>query len=478
MIKVIVLSRTLKTSIIKQKKEIVMNLFRDVQFLNKTKKYIELEGFTEPTEIQKAVIPTVLKGKDVIGISDTGTGKTHAFLIPIMEKIRSDVNTVQAVVTAPTRELAMQIFNRAKLMIKADPQLRISLVTGGMDREKMADSMKVQPHLVIGTPGRIKDLFLQEEVLRIDTAHLLVVDEADMTLEFGFLEDIDAIASRMSDPLQMLAFSATIPQGLKPFLKKYMRQPQTIKVDIESNMNPKIQHILVPCKHRSYTETLLQIMPGFMPYVCLIFANTREDAAFTAEELRKNNVKVIEIHGGLQPRQRRQAMKQLETADHAYIVATDIAARGIDMDGITHVVSLGFPNELDFYTHRSGRTGRSGREGTCFALYMESDVKVIQQLKERGTHFTYQTFKNGEWQSLKVVHQKKISKLDQREKELSKQLHRKNEKVKPGYKKKKAEIVKKMRQKEHRTMIQQEIQSQRKERYKAQQRLKSGENDG
>lgn len=235
-------------------------------------------------------------------------------------------------------------------------------------------------------------------------------------------------------------------------------------------MDPKIEHILVPCRHRSYAETLLQILPGFMPYVCLIFANTREEAAETAEQLRQADVPVIEIHGGLQPRQRRQAMKQLEQADHTYIVATDIAARGIDIDGITHVVSLGFPSELSFYIHRAGRTGRAGREGTCFALTQEKDERAVRQLKERGLHFESRSFKNGEWQTLRSSESRRMSKGEQREKEIAHSLKRKNEKVKPGYKKKKAKLVKDIQRKERRAMIQSEINAQRKERYKAQQR--------
>ena len=449
-----------------------MKEFKDFNLKESTEKLIRLEGFQHPTAIQQAVIPTALKGKDIIGISDTGTGKTHAFLIPLMEKINPDLAQVQAVITAPTRELAMQIYNRTKMMTKADPRLRVRLITGGLDREKMADSIKTQPHLVIGTPGRIKDLFLDQEVLRVDTATTFVVDEADMTLEFGFLEDIDAIASRMTRSLQMMAFSATIPQGLKPFLKKYMQQPQTIRIENETKMNPKIEHILVPCKHRSYAETLLQIMPGFMPYVCLIFANTRDEASAVAKQLREADVPVIEIHGGLQPRQRRQAMKQLSLAEHSYIVATDIAARGIDIDGITHVVSLGFPSELDFYIHRAGRTGRAGREGTCFALYKEEDEKAIVTLKERGIKFENRVFKNGEWQQSRQNVQRKLTKTEVREKEIAHALKKKKEKVKPGYKKKRAKMVEQIRRKEHRAMIQAEIQAQRKERYKAAQRQK------
>lgn len=449
-----------------------MKNFNEINWKASTQRFIELNHFKQPTPIQSAVIPMALKGKDIIGVSDTGTGKTHAFLIPLMEMIDPSKPYVQAVITAPTRELAQQIYRRAKLMSEANPNLRIKMIMGGIEKTKMAESLSVQPHLVIGTPGRIKDLFVDEGVLRIDTASLLVVDEADMTLEFGFLEEVDAIAGRMKDHLQMMVFSATIPQNLRPFLKKYMKNPQTIKINVEHQNNPQITHVLVPCKHRSYEETCLSILDGFMPYVCLIFANTREEASNCAKLLRENGKQVVEIHGGLESRQRKQAMKQLENLTQSYVVATDIAARGLDIEGITHVISMGFPSELDFYIHRSGRTGRAGRDGTCFALYKESDEPTIQTLKERGLVFEHKSYKNGQWQELKKVRGAGLTKGDIVEKEIARSLRRKNEKVKPGYKKKRAAEVQKIKQKRKREMIQNEIKMQRKERYKQQQRMK------
>ncbi|MFV0479834.1 MAG: DEAD/DEAH box helicase [Anaerorhabdus sp.] len=450
-----------------------MKKYKDFNFSSHVNRFIELNRFIEPTPIQGEVIPQALKGRDIIAISDTGTGKTHSFLIPLLEKVNTQSNQVEAVITAPTRELAMQIFKNAKLMVEAQPNLRIKLITGGIDREKMADSIKQQPHIVIGTPGRIKDLFLNQSVLRVESASIYVVDEADMTLEYGFLDDVDAICGRMSNQLQMMAFSATIPENLKPFLKKYMQNPKIIQIDQEHKSNPQIEHVLVPCKHKDYAETLKEILPGFMPYVCLIFANTREDAARVARELRASGENVIEIHGGLQARQRKQAMKQLENLEHSYVVATDIAARGLDVGEITHVISLGFPKELEFYIHRSGRTGRAGKEGVCFALYKESDHQAIEWLKSKGISFEHRTIKDGQWRQLKPYGQQKTTKNDLKEKEIAKKITRKNEKVKPGYKKKKAAAVQKIKQKEKRDKIRSEIKVQRKERYKAAQRLKS-----
>lgn len=441
--------------------------YKDYMFREGTKRFIELEGFDVPTPIQQAVIPLACKGKDVIGISDTGTGKTHAFLIPIMEKVNSSKPVTQAVITAPTRELAMQIYQRAMMMTKADPKLSIRLVIGGIEKTKMMDQLKVQPHIVIGTPGRIKDLFLNEQVLRIDTASIMVVDEADMTLEFGFLEDVDAIAGRMRKNLQMMSFSATIPQELRLFLKKYMSTPQTIRIEEKSDFHPKIQHILVPAIPQSYIEKMLEILPSFTPYICLIFANTRTEAAQAATAMRDHGYSIIELHGDLSPRERAKAMRELTNIDKPYVVATDIAARGIDIDGISHVISMGFPRELDYYIHRSGRTGRAGKEGICYALYQPKDDAMIRQLEVKGIHFDHENYKNGNWMSLEPLHKKKMKKDDPLEKEIAKIVTKKKAKVKPGYKVKRKQEVEKLKRKAHREMIRNDIQRQKKDRAKA-----------
>lgn len=444
-----------------------MNKFSDYNFRETTKNFIQKEGFVQPTPIQKEVLPLALKGKDVIGISDTGTGKTHAFLIPILEKIDVSSNVIQAVITAPTRELATQIYQRALGMSEVCDGLRIKLITGGIEKSRMSDSLKVQPHIVVGTPGRIRDLFLNELTLRVDTANILVVDEADMTLEFGFLDDVDAIAGKMSKQLQMMSFSATIPQQLQLFLKKYMHNPSTVKIDKQSNFQPKIQHILVPCKHESYEDMLLNILPLFTPYVCLIFANTRTEAAAAAQKMRDEGYGVVELHGDLTPRARQKAMKELQSSEKTYVIATDIAARGIDIDGITHVISLGFPKELDFYIHRSGRTGRAGRDGICYALYQKQDETAIRSLMVKGIGFLHQTIRKNEWVELPKLFSKKPKKDDPLEKEIVKIVARKKKVVKPGYKVKRNQEVEKLKKRKKREMIKNDINKQKKERAKA-----------
>ncbi len=450
-----------------------MSKFLDFNMNEATNKFIELNKFTEPTPIQAKVIPAALKHQDVIGLSRTGTGKTHAYLIPLMEMVHSDSNEVQAVITAPTRELAMQIFEKAKMMCEVDPEIRIGLYIGGKDREKDIKQLSgKQPHIAIGTPGRIKDLFLTEGVLRLDKGHILIVDEADMTLEYGFLDDIDAFAGRMDENLQMLAFSATMPEQLKPFLRRYMHNPVTFKIGEDARINPNIQHILVPCYHYSYSEVIQSILPGFQPYVCLIFCNTREDAAKIAQDLRDKHLDVTELHGDLESRKRKQAMREIANSTNTYVVATDLAARGIDLDTVTHVISCGFPEELEFYIHRAGRTARGGSTGYCFALYKEGDDGAIRSLMRQGIHFEHRRFHNGTWNDLRPYGQRPKKKDDEMEKEIAKMMTKKNAKVKPGYKKKRKAAIEKIERRKKREFIRSKIKEEKTARYKAASRAK------
>ena len=444
-----------------------MKKFEDFNLKDTTMAFIEKNHFKQPTPIQEQVIPSALRGKDVIGLSSTGSGKTHAYLIPIMEKVDPTKDEAQVVITAPTRELATQIYEMSKVITEIVPEIRVRLYVGGRERSKDIEQLeKSQPHIVIGTPGRIKDLFLNGGALRIDKANMLVVDEADMTLEYGFLDEIDTFAGRLGEHLQMLAFSATMPEQLKPFINKYMHHPITYQIGEKVRFNPDIKHVLVPCYHHSYAETILSILPGFQPYVCLIFANTRQEASLIAEELRKNKVSVSEIHGDLTSRKRKQAMKSIANAEHTYVVATDLAARGIDIGEVTHVISCGFPEDLEYYIHRAGRTGRAGSTGTCYALYQESDDQAIRSLQKRGIKFDHARHRTTGWQTLHPYGQKRLKTDDELEKKIAMIMTKKNTKVKPGYKKKRAAAIDRVHRQKKREMIRSKIREEKKAMYK------------
>lgn len=450
-----------------------MKKFTDYQLRADVLQTLRDIHFEEPTPIQKQVIPLVYKHRDVIGISQTGTGKTHAFLIPIIDSIDTDGDYVQAVIATPTRELAMQIYQNAQAFRKNNPNLRISLMIGGSDKQKTISKLNNQPHLVIGTPGRIKDLSLDEKALQITTAEIFVIDEADMTLEFGYLEDLDAVLGKMHDDLQMLVFSATIPESLRVFLKKYMDQPKIIQIDENKATTDHVRHYLVMTKHRDRYDVLKRIMSIIDPYICIIFCNTRKDVGVIAGQLREDGYRVGEIHGNLEPRERRQMMRRIHNNEYQYIVATDIAARGIDIDGVSHIINMEFPSERDFYIHRSGRCGRGKYMGECFSMYDTTNQQMVESLEKRGIHFEVKDIKDG-----KLVDAGLREKRKNRERqptELEQQVNkivRRPVKVKPGYKKKRKREVEKLYRQQKRDLIRRDIQRQKKERAKQAQKEK------
>jgi ATP-dependent RNA helicase CshB len=234
----------------------------------------------------------------------------------------------------------------------------------------------------------------------------------------------------------------------------------------EERFSPDIRHVLVPCYHHTYPEVIRSIQPGFQPYVCLIFANTREGAHEIAEELRAMKLPVTELHGDLESRKRKQDMKELALGTNSYVVATDLAARGIDLDTVTHVISCGFPEELEFYVHRAGRTARAGSSGTCYALYKESDDAAIRSLMKSGIRFEHQRFRGGSWQNLHPYGQKRLKKDDEIEKKISMIMTKKNTKVKPGYKKKRAAEIERIHRKKKQELIRAKIKEEKLAIYK------------
>ena len=437
--------------------------------MNKTLKketldFIELNGFKELTSVQKTCLNYVVSNKDVVLVAKTGTGKTHAYLIPIMEKINPKSDKTQVLISLPTRELAYQVYENASLMKNNFPDLRISLLRGGDDKNRSINKLNNNPHIIIGTPGRIKDLFMNN-LIRVDFVQMYIIDEADMTLDYGFLEDIDYVFKHMVKNPQVLCYSATFPESLKHFVKKYLKNPKTIEVK-DKKRDPKIDHILVPCKHKNYEEKFLDIIDGFKPYLCLIFANTKEEADNMHKLLNQHNYRNILIHGGLESRERNRALKAIKNKEYIYVVCSDVAARGLDIEGVSHVVSLGFPSDLSFYIHRSGRTGRNEADGTCFALYKTEDINDIKALKERGITFKAKDYKNASWKTVNNPIATRNRKFELTEKEIAKTLKRKNEKVKPNYKKKKNQEIERLKRQKRREYIRQKIKEEKKERYK------------
>lgn len=422
-------------------------------------------NFQEPTPVQARLIPVIMKNKSVVGQSQTGSGKTHTFLLPLFNALEQEKQEVQVVITTPSRELAYQIYTAAKQIAKHAPhEILVQNFVGGTDKQRQIEKlMQRQPQVVIGTPGRILDL-VKSNALDIHQARYLVVDEADMTLDLGFLNETDAIASSMPKDLQMLVFSATIPAKLQPFLRKYMSSPVIEVVENKTIISPTIDNWLLSTKGRDKNQLIYQLLTLGKPYLALVFTNTKERADELTTYLRQQGLKVAKIHGGIQPRERKRIMKAVQKLEYQYVVATDLAARGIDIEGVSHVINDDIPEDLEFFVHRVGRTGRNQMSGIAITLYNPNDERRIEELEALGINFVPKVLKNNELVDSydRKRRQKRRVRQDKMDPKLQGMVNKAKKKKKPGYKKKIKQAIKKDEQQKRRIARRQEMRAKRK----------------
>ncbi|EGF12738.1 DEAD/DEAH box helicase [Streptococcus sanguinis] len=413
--------------------------FTEFKFKDYIQEALRDLNFVEATPVQEKLIPVVLSGRDLVGESKTGSGKTHTFLLPIFQMLDEEADSVQAVITAPSRELAAQIYQAARQLASfSEREIRVANYVGGTDKARQIGKLESsQPHIVIGTPGRIYDL-VESGDLAIHKAKTFVVDEADMTLDMGFLATVDKIAGRLPKDLQFLVFSATIPQKLQPFLKKYLSNPVIEQIKTKTVIADTIENWLLSTKGRDKNAQIYQISQLLQPYLAMIFVNTKTRADELHSYLTAQGLKVAKIHGDIAPRERKRIMNQVKNLDFEYIVATDLAARGIDIEGVSHVINDAIPQDLSFFVHRVGRTGRNGLLGTAITLYQPSDDSDIRELEKMGIKFIPKMIKDDEFQDTydrdrRANREKSREKLDT---EMLGLVKKKKKKIKPGYKKK------------------------------------------
>ena len=422
-------------------------------------------GFKEPTEVQARLIPLILKRRSVVGQSQTGSGKTHTFLLPIFQTIDPELTEVQAVITTPSRELAYQIYDAAKQIAKhSEKEILVHNYVGGTDKQRQIEKLEHrQPQIVIGTPGRVLDL-MKSQALDVHNASVLVVDEADMTLDLGFLKETDAIASAMPKELQMMVFSATIPDKLKPFLRKYMTDPIVEVVENKNVISPTIDNWLISTKGRDRNQLIYQLLTMGQPYLALVFANTKERVDDLTRYLRSQGLRVAKIHGGIPPRERKRTMREIQNMEYQFVVATDLAARGIDIEGVSQVINDDIPEDLEFFIHRVGRTGRNGMEGTAITLYAPSEDKMIAELESLGISFEEKKLSNGELvasydRNRRFKRRTRSNKLDPK---IVGMVKKEKKKRKPGYKNKIKRAIKRDEQQKRKLARRQEMRNARK----------------
>jgi ATP-dependent RNA helicase DeaD len=362
-----------------------MSSFSELGLKQELLEGVERLGFTTPTKVQEIAIPTILdSSQDLIALAQTGTGKTGAFGLPLLQKIDPDVNDVQAIVLSPTRELAIQIAKDLKAFAKKLKGVKTVAVYGGSEIRTQIKALDNGCQVVVGTPGRMLDL-IKRRKLRVENIHTLVLDEADEMLNMGFQEDLDAILADTPEGKQTLLFSATMPKQMSSITKKYMHNPAEIEVGERNSGSKDVEHQYYVVKASNRFETLKRLVDLHPSMYGIIFCRTRNETMDISTWLSRDGYDVDVLNGDLSQNQRDQVMNRFRSKDLKILVATDVAARGLDVNNLSHIINYNLPDDLEVYIHRSGRTGRAGNKGICMSIVSPREQSRIRRLENMAS---------------------------------------------------------------------------------------------
>ncbi len=360
-----------------------MNAFLELGLSQPIINGIQEMGYTEPTPIQEKAIPQLLTGdQDMVGLAQTGTGKTAAFGLPLLDLVNISERHTQALVLSPTRELCLQISREFESFSKYVKGMKIQAVYGGADISRQIKEVKKGCHIIVATPGRLRDL-MRRKVVNISQIQYVVLDEADEMLNMGFKEEIDEILEFTPDKKNTWLFSATMPKDVRRIAKTYMSDPIELSVAKENTSNKNIKHEYIFVNNAQKYAALKRFMDFETDIYGLIFTRTRMGAKNLADQLTSDGYNADALHGDMNQSQRDRVMAKFRAKQLSILVATDVAARGIDVQNITHVFNYNIPDDLNFYTHRSGRTGRAGKQGISLILGSQRDRRTIKRLEHR-----------------------------------------------------------------------------------------------
>lgn len=362
--------------------------FTDLDLSPAVLKAIEDMGFENPSEIQAESIPTVLDGFDMIGQAQTGTGKTCAFGAPIISKVDPNNKHVQAIILTPTRELAIQIYEELKRLSK-HTKIRSIPIYGGQPMDKQISELKRGVSIVVGTPGRVLD-HIKRKTLKLSHANFLVLDEADEMLNMGFIDDIETIINSTNEERQTLLFSATMPRQIQKLAEKYLK-PDTKHIQIlkKSLTVSKIEQFYYEIQNNARLETLCRILDADAPESAIIFCRTKKGVDELVSSIQAKGFVIEGMHGDMKQTQRMSTLRKFKSGNLNFLAATDVAARGIDVENITHVINYDLPQDTESYVHRIGRTGRANKSGTALSLVTRKEISKLRQIeKEIKTKIT------------------------------------------------------------------------------------------
>jgi len=360
---------------------LLLTTFKDLGLSNKILKVLTELGFEKPTEIQQGAIPKLLSAdKDLIGLAQTGTGKTAAFGLPLLELVDPSLNYTQGLILAPTRELGKQIAEQLTIFSAYMDKVSVLPVYGGANIGHQIKDLRRTQHIIIATPGRLIDL-IKRKAVRLENLKYLVLDEADEMLNMGFKEDLDTILSYTPSEKNTWLFSATMPHQIKKIVNTYMNNPIEIRSKKKNEVNANIEHFFAVVRQRDKKEALTRFLDVDANMRGVVFCRTRRETQELAEALLKKNYKADALHGDLSQHHRDRVMKRFKTHELQVLIATDVAARGIDVDDLTHVFHYSLPDDMSYYTHRSGRTARAGKKGVSIAFINNREVYKIRKLE-------------------------------------------------------------------------------------------------
>jgi ATP-dependent RNA helicase DeaD len=358
-----------------------MNKFEQLGLSESLQRAIIDLGFENPTEVQEKAIPLLLEQEtDLVALAQTGTGKTAAFGFPLIQKIDANNRNTQALILSPTRELCLQITNEIKLYSKYEKGINVVAVYGGASISEQAREVKRGAQIIVATPGRMQDM-INRGYVNISEINYCILDEADEMLNMGFYEDIVSILSTTPDEKSTWLFSATMPQEVARIAKKFMHEPQEITVGAKNSGSATVSHEFYLVNARDRYEALKRLADANPDIFSVVFCRTKRDTQAVAEKLIEDGYNAAALHGDLSQAQRDSVMKSFRGRQIQMLVATDVAARGIDVDNITHVVNYQLPDEIETYNHRSGRTGRAGKLGTSIVIVTKSELRKISAIE-------------------------------------------------------------------------------------------------
>jgi ATP-dependent RNA helicase DeaD len=354
--------------------------FEELNLSKQTKKAVDAMGFTELTPIQSESIPVIMEGKDVIGQAQTGTGKTLAFAIPILEGLSPKERKVEAIVLCPTRELAVQVAEEFSRLAKFRRDARVVAVYGGQPIDRQLSALKRGARIIVGTPGRIID-HINRGTLSMNDIRFAVLDEADRMLDMGFVDDMKTILWAMPDERQTLLFSATMPSSVMDLVNKFQKDPQVINVTGDQITVPQVEQSFFEVKPWMKMDLLCNLIDTYNPTASLVFCNTKRRVDEIVKSLKNRGYSVDSLHGDMTQSRRDKAMLRFRKKQSTILVATDVAARGLDVDGIEAVINYDVPQDEQNYVHRIGRTARMGKSGRAFTLALAGELPKLRDIQ-------------------------------------------------------------------------------------------------